>query len=215
MPQEGFWFPYRDMVTSHHKYDKKIKEAIVKAGVRFHRSHVVPLLVEMFEVAAITCLAVHTNQPTDTKQTALTGAIDICRRGTSWASRLFRAVFVDFLLSIRAARRMFLLVSGFDDTNTGSWGRRLGEAVDNFDVALSHCGWAGNRELLAMEAADDEDDEDGDEVGGGAKDVHGNEANKKHTSVFTDMNIDQAGGIDDRVPNIDDVTSSFLSMDLY
>ncbi|KAJ9134188.1 hypothetical protein NKR19_g8783 [Coniochaeta hoffmannii] len=162
IPQPGFLYPHHSQVTSRPGRDMSIKTAMYEAGVPLERSSVVPLLAKTKEMAAISCYAVYATEPDDTHWTALNGAIDACKRGTEWASGVPLAVFTDLLLSIRAARRMHLKVTGFDDTEPNSWARTLAVAVDEFDEAVQHRGWWTIPEFLAMEAADDDNDDDDD-----------------------------------------------------
>lgn len=159
LPKTGFVFPCRTHITSHHTHDALLKSAMRTTGLPFDRFNVVPLLVAAFEMAAVTCYAVYVTDPDDSDDTALLGAIATCQRGTQWARRLKPAAFAELLLYIRAGRRMFLAITGFDDTDPGSWARNLGDAVDKFDAAVLHRGWGRTRDILALEAADDEDDE--------------------------------------------------------
>lgn len=159
LPKTGFVFPYRTHITSLDHRDARIKAAMRTNGLPFDRFNVVPLLVAVFEMAAVTCSAAYVTDPDDTDDTALLGAIATCQRGTQWARRLKPADFADLLLRIRAGRRMYLAITGFDDIEPESWSRTVADAVDRFDAAVLHRGWGRTHDILALEAADDEDDE--------------------------------------------------------
>ncbi|OIW24482.1 hypothetical protein CONLIGDRAFT_685454 [Coniochaeta ligniaria NRRL 30616] len=176
LPKAGFAFPHRSQVTSRDNYDILITAAIKKkTGSYLNRPNVVPILVCLFETAATTCLA-HVPGPNDDNHTALLGAITTCQRGTPWAHKLPASAFIELLLYTRAARRMYRTITGFEDTDPGTWARTLGIAVDKFDDAVLQRGWGHTEEVLTLEADEDDATEDAgsmpsaaeQEVGAGA-----------------------------------------------
>jgi hypothetical protein len=162
MPKSGFYWRTTSRVLSRTDKDNKVKKALKAGGVRFNRPGVIEALALTFEAAAA---AVQTQELGDgeTSDRALYRAIANCRRNTHWAAQLTDNLFADLLLSVRAARRVSLEIVGFDDTETGTWARRLATAVDHFTTAIDQRGWEGTRELRALEHHDEDGDEDEEE----------------------------------------------------
>lgn len=158
MPESGFIFQDTDQVMSKLRLDDRIKEAITQAGVAFNHSNVAPLLVAVFEMAAVSVYVVYADDDDDYK--ALLRVIKVCKIATEWARKLKTDLITELLLSIRAARRLYLDITGFDGTEPGSWAHTLGTAVDKFDAAVWHRGWGMSPEVLAFNATDENDEDE-------------------------------------------------------
>lgn len=160
LPKAGFIFPLGSTVTSRLKHDKAIQLALRDAGIRWSRPDVTDTLIAAFETATVTLQAVYVPRPDISNMTAVHGALDVAQRSMAWAAPLDPHVFYQLVLGIRAARRISLKTRGVDEAEPGSWGARLGAAVDGFDEALYRRGSSGSAELRALEGECGDADED-------------------------------------------------------
>lgn len=160
LPKAGFTFPLGSNVTSRPKHDKAIQRALRDAGTRWSRPDVTDTLIAAFETATVTFQAVYVPLPDISHMMAVHGALDVAQRSMAWAARLDSHVFYQLMLGTRAARRISLKTRGVDEAEPGSWGAKLGAAVDGFDEALYRRGWSGSAELRALEGECGDADED-------------------------------------------------------
>ncbi|KAB5583050.1 hypothetical protein GE09DRAFT_1077368 [Coniochaeta sp. 2T2.1] len=163
LPKQGFdFFPLRLMAQG--RYDKYVQRAIRQAGIRFDRANVVPVFTQLFEMAAnilnVAPIADKHGDGSDENDTALRSAISECQDKIDWVTTIGRQVFYELVTHILAARRRFMAIHQFDDTELGSYARTLGVAVDKFDDAIRRHGWGRGREMRSLEGFDDSESEE-------------------------------------------------------
>lgn len=161
LPKDGFDWPYRHLhqVTTRSKYDFDLQAALRAANITFKKADTTAALIAVFEMAATTVAAAAAAAASPGDQTLFRTTMAAVQYSTAWAGTLPPAAFTELLMYSRAARRRFLAVHGFDDTEAGSWGSKLGAAVDKFDAAVTRRGWGRTAEMLEAEG-DEEDEED-------------------------------------------------------